>query len=132
RRSGRGGTEWRASALSTAPAHPTTATPRGRSHALLLWPAALHAPWRAGGQPIDCAASGQDAAREVRMRTSRRGLLIGSGVLAAGAAPLAQAAPAAADAAWLQGALERYVGFGIKASGGPGDTASGAWLEGDL
>src|SRR6185436_17946041 len=32
----------------------------------------------------------------------------------------------------LQGVLERYAGFGMKASGGPGDTASGAWLEGDL
>src|SRR6185295_16338369 len=108
--------------LSTATARPTTATRRGRSHALLLWPAILHAPWRAGGQPIDCAAGGQDAAREVRMRTSRRGLLIGGGVLAAGAASPAQAAPAAADAAWLQGVLERYAGFGVKASGGPGDT----------
>jgi len=28
--------------------------------------------------------------------------------------------------------LERFAGFGVKASGGAGDTASGAWLEGDL
>ncbi|MBL8556505.1 MAG: M28 family peptidase [Phenylobacterium sp.] len=70
------------------------------------------------------------------MSTSRRGLLVGTGMLAAGAAASARAAvdPAAAggDAAWLQGVLERFAGFGIKASGGPGDTASGAWVEGDL
>jgi hypothetical protein len=49
----------------------------------------------------------------------------------------AAAAPAAAgpieteepDAAALQAALERYVAFGDKASGGSGDIACGAWLE---
>ncbi len=68
------------------------------------------------------------------MGASRRDLLMGAGALAAAAASEAQAAPAvaAADAAWLQGVLERFAGFGVKASGGPGDTASGAWLEGDL
>lgn len=30
------------------------------------------------------------------------------------------------------GVLERYAGFGDKASGGPGDEACGAWLEGEL
>lgn len=66
------------------------------------------------------------------MGTSRRDLLVGAGVLAA--TPVAGAAQAAAapDAAWLQGVLERFAGFGVKASGGPGDTASGAWLEGEL
>ncbi|UAL08675.1 M28 family peptidase [Caulobacter segnis] len=68
------------------------------------------------------------------MSASRRDLLLGGGVLAAGAATAARAAPAVAppDAAWLQAVLERFAGFGIKASGGSGDTASGAWLEGDL
>ncbi|MDP1631211.1 MAG: hypothetical protein Q8L66_07310 [Caulobacter sp.] len=36
------------------------------------------------------------------------------------------------DDAWHQGVLERYYGFGDKASGGPGDRASGEWLEGEL
>jgi hypothetical protein len=49
--------------------------------------------------------------------------------LAAGGA--AQAA-SGADPAWLQAVLERYAGFGVTASGGPGDNATGAWLEGDL
>lgn len=50
------------------------------------------------------------------------------------AAPAAGAAPAApeADATWLQGVLERFAGFGVKAAGGPGDTASGAWLAGEM
>ena len=65
------------------------------------------------------------------MKASRRDLLIGAGVLAA--ASQARAAPVEMlDAAWLQAVLERFAGFGVKASGGPGDTASGAWLEGDL
>ena len=33
------------------------------------------------------------------------------------------------DQAWLQSTLERYAGFGVKASGGEGDNACGAWLE---
>ncbi|MGA0608577.1 hypothetical protein ACO2Q0_21520 [Phenylobacterium sp. VNQ135] len=37
-----------------------------------------------------------------------------------------------ADVAWLQAVLERFAGLGDKASGGPGDDASGAWLEGEL
>jgi len=72
------------------------------------------------------------------MGASRRDLLVGAGVLvagAAGAASVAKAAPAVVakpDPAWLQAVLERFAGFGVKASGGPGDTASGAWLEGEL
>jgi len=67
------------------------------------------------------------------MQSSRRGFLGGAGLVGlAAAAPTgtpALAAPPAAEAAWLQAQLERYNGFGLKASGGPGDTASGAWLE---
>lgn len=59
---------------------------------------------------------------------------------AAGAVALAGAAsgvaaapgPAVGDPAWLQRVLERYAGFGVKASGGAGDEACGAWLEGEL
>jgi hypothetical protein len=36
------------------------------------------------------------------------------------------------DAAWLQAVVERFAALGVKASGGAGDTASGAWLEEDL
>src|SRR5262245_41128480 len=66
------------------------------------------------------------------MTPSRRTVLGASGVLAAASALPAQAAPEAGDAAWLQAVLERYAGVGIKASGGPGDNASGAWLDGEL
>jgi hypothetical protein len=72
------------------------------------------------------------------MTPSRRGLLGGAGLVGlAAAGPAAAAGKAAgadgsADAAALQAILERYAGFGDKASGGPGDIASGAWLEGEL
>jgi hypothetical protein len=62
-------------------------------------------------------------------------LLKGAGLAAI---PLAGPADAAANdgsgpgAAILQTMLERYMGFGIKASGGPGDEASGAWLAQEL
>ena len=36
------------------------------------------------------------------------------------------------DDAWHQGVVERYFSLGDKASGGPGDMASGAWLEDEL
>jgi len=69
------------------------------------------------------------------MTPSRRGLLSGAGLLglaAAGPAGATGASAAGGDAAALQAILERYAGFGVKASGGPGDEASGAWLEGEL
>lgn len=74
------------------------------------------------------------------MIPSRRGL-IGSGLVGgmAGLVPSLPAAAAAAtpagepaDAAALQAMLERYFEFGVKASGGEGDNASGAWLETEL
>lgn len=43
---------------------------------------------------------------------------------------LAKASPA--HEAEAKRILERYQGLGDKASGGPGDTASGAWIEGEL
>ncbi|WP_334162134.1 hypothetical protein [Phenylobacterium sp.] len=65
---------------------------------------------------------------------SRRTLVAASGALGlAAAAPAARAAAQPGeDAAWLQAVLERFAGFGGKASGGPGDEASGAWLEDEL
>src|SRR5687767_13828960 len=66
------------------------------------------------------------------MRASRRGVLLGAATAAAGSVARASPAVATPDAAWLQAVLERFAGFGVKASGGPGDTASGAWLESDL
>ncbi len=59
----------------------------------------------------------------------RRQLL---GLAAAGSAAASGAGLQAGDPAALQAVLERYVAFGDKASGGPGDIASGAWLEAEL
>lgn len=59
------------------------------------------------------------------VRSTRRealGAIAASGLIAAGSR-------AAADAASTQDDLMRYLDFGAKASGGPGDDACGAWLE---
>lgn len=67
------------------------------------------------------------------METTRRTLIAASAI--AGALPSAAAAqPSAAhgSAVWHQAVLERFHSFGVKASGGPGDEACGAWLEGEL
>ena len=65
------------------------------------------------------------------MRVSRRGVLTASiASLGAGAAEGMIMDPFTVSAA--QADLERYVGFGVKASGGPGDRAAGAWLEAEL
>jgi hypothetical protein len=68
------------------------------------------------------------------MSASRRGVLGGAGLLglAAGVPAGAAGAAGAGEAALLQATLDRYVAFGSKASGGPGDEACGAWLEGEL
>lgn len=68
------------------------------------------------------------------MNPSRRGVLGAASLagLAAGAPAAAASSAAASEAGALQATLERYFGFGVKASGGPGDEASGAWLEGEL
>lgn len=55
--------------------------------------------------------------------------MLGAGALLA-VGPARAATPSApAEARRI---VERYQGFGDKASGGPGDTASGAWLEAEL
>jgi hypothetical protein len=70
------------------------------------------------------------------MTPSRRGLLGGAGLLglavASSATAAAGAGEEAVDAAALDATLERYAGFGGKASGGAGDTASGVWLDDEL
>lgn len=69
------------------------------------------------------------------MTPSRRTVLGASGVIAAaGATSGARGAAGAGigEHAWLQDVLERYAALGDKASGGPGDQASGAWLEAEL
>jgi hypothetical protein len=69
------------------------------------------------------------------MTPSRRGFIGSAGLLGlAAAAPTAAAARLAATypgetEAELQAIAERYFAFGDKASGGPGDTACGHWLE---
>ena len=64
------------------------------------------------------------------MTPSRRGLIMGAGAGGLAALPAQAAVPL--DDAWRQAVLERYFGFGDKSSGGPGDTAVGAWLESEL
>lgn len=64
------------------------------------------------------------------MTPSRRRFIQGAGLLGlAGAAAAGPASGATSGEAALQAVLERYVSFGDKASGGPGDTACGVWLE---
>jgi hypothetical protein len=69
------------------------------------------------------------------MDPSRRSLIgaAGAGGLAVATAPASAARRPAVhddvDAAWLQAILERYAGFGDKASGGPGDEACRIWLQ---
>lgn len=64
------------------------------------------------------------------MTPSRRGLFLGAASGGLALAPPLTAEPL--DDAWHQAVVERYFGFGDKATGGPGDTAVGAWLEGEL
>ena len=66
------------------------------------------------------------------MTPSRRKVVGGAATLGVASAARPAAAAAGSDARWLQSVLERYAGFGDKASGGPGDEACGAWLEGEL
>ena len=64
-----------------------------------------------------------------RISTSRRAVLGAPAALFAAGAVGAATPGRDAEA---QRILERYHSFGDKAAGGPGDTASGAWLEGEL
>jgi hypothetical protein len=66
------------------------------------------------------------------MTSSRRVFLSSAGLIGLGVVGAAYAETPDVDAAWLQARLERYAGFGVKASGGDGDNACGAWLETEL
>ncbi len=61
--------------------------------------------------------------------TTRREVLAGAGCVIL--AP-SDAGREAVAARLLSADLDRYVGYGVKASGGPGDTACGAWLDATL
>jgi hypothetical protein len=91
----------------------------------------MSAPVCAAGVNLLYPRAAVGKSKGLAMTPSRRGLLGGAGLLGlAAAGPAAAAAPG--DVAALQATLERYAGFGIKASGGPGDEACGAWLDGEL
>lgn len=67
------------------------------------------------------------------LSASRRAVLGASAtLLAAGSANAAPPSGRFAEEAEAARILERYQGFGDKASGGPGDIACGAWLEAEL
>ena len=61
--------------------------------------------------------------------TASRRAVLGAGALLSAGPAIAAGPNAEAEARRI---LERYHSFGDKASGGPGDEASGAWLEGEL
>ncbi|WP_296597225.1 hypothetical protein [Phenylobacterium sp.] len=65
------------------------------------------------------------------LSASRRAIL-GAGATLIAAAPAAAALPKAGSEGEAMRVLERYAGFGDKASGGPGDIACGEWIEGEL
>ena len=68
-----------------------------------------------------------------KLRTSRRAVLgVGAVALTAGAAQAGATDSESFDKAEAARILDRYASFGDKASGGEGDTASGAWLEAEL
>jgi hypothetical protein len=62
---------------------------------------------------------------------TRREMLAGSGVAAILGMALGKGAEAMVSDQ-LATDLDRYIRFGVKAAGGPGDTACGAWLEEEL
>jgi hypothetical protein len=65
------------------------------------------------------------------MKSPSRRELLSTAALATAAAPIASSlADVPADS--VKRDLERYAGFGIKASGGQGDIACGEWLESEL
>ncbi len=64
-----------------------------------------------------------------KVAASRRAVLGAPAVLFAASAAGAATPGSNAEA---QSILERYHAFGDKAAGGPGDAASGEWLEGEL
>jgi hypothetical protein len=61
---------------------------------------------------------------------SRRQVLATTALAASAASMSSTLASVSSDS--VKQDLERYIGFGIKASGGPGDIACGEWLESEL
>lgn len=66
------------------------------------------------------------------IETSRRTFLGAGALLPAAAGTMGISATADVSASTIEADLNRYVAFGIKRAGGPGDTACGAWLAGEL
>ncbi len=67
----------------------------------------------------------------VRTPSASRRAVLGAGALIAAAPTAGRAADPTAEAE-AKRIVERFQTFGDKASGGPGDIASGEWLEGEL
>ena len=67
----------------------------------------------------------------VRTPSASRRAVLGAGAFIAAAPTVGRAADPTAEAE-AKRFVERYQTFGDKASGGPGDIASGEWLEGEL
>ncbi len=61
--------------------------------------------------------------------TSRRTVLGAGALLAVGSVANGAVSPPATER--IEADLNRYVGFGEKRAGGPGDTACGDWLAGE-
>jgi hypothetical protein len=68
------------------------------------------------------------------MIDANRRTLLGAGALLtmAGTASAAHASSSGAGLEAIEADLNRYVKFGVKRAGGPGDTACGEWLAGEL
>lgn len=64
---------------------------------------------------------------------TRRGVILGAGIGVTGLEKAMAIEPVEAfTVRQVEADLARYGGFGLKASGGPGDEASGVWLAGEL
>jgi hypothetical protein len=68
--------------------------------------------------------------RSVIPETTRRGFMIATTAALPMTAVLADTRTALAD--HVESDLQKYIGFGVKRSGGPGDNACGAWLASEL
>jgi hypothetical protein len=68
--------------------------------------------------------------KDLMLKTSRRTFLGAGAMLSLGS--LSRAAQASPADAGIEADLLRYVRFGNKRAGGPGDTACGEWLAGEL
>ncbi len=67
-----------------------------------------------------------------RIKTTRRNFLTASAVAPLAAVGTANASDREEGSAAIAEDLKKYIGFGLKQSGGQGDEACGAWLEDEL